>query len=183
MEKDKDKNKDKPQLFGAPAPPQRNWKAIAIGIAVIAFAIALAVLFSGGQHSLQTNPFDPDQPSAAAAYSGSLPLIDVKMSSADIGTGAQIYYVTGKIRNTGAQTVTAATVELVFHDSMGNICQRDAEPLRVVVATEPAVDTTDLSHAPLKPGQSRDFQIPIEHISAQWDGQYPTLTIVQVNTK
>jgi hypothetical protein len=52
-----------------------------------------------------------------------------------------------------------------------------------VVATEPALDVTDLAHAPLKPGQGRDFQIPVEHISAQWNGQYPTLTVVRVVTQ
>ena len=160
----------------------RNWKAIGIGVVLVAAAVALIVLLSR-----TTGPTlkvtDPNQPSPAAPYAANLPLTDVKMSSADIGTGGQIYYVTGKVTNTGAKTVTGAMVELVFRDSMGKLCQRNTEPLRVVVATEPALDTADLAHAPLKPRESRDFQIPIEHISAQWDGQYPTLTVVQIATK
>ncbi|MEO8726854.1 MAG: DUF2393 family protein [Acidobacteriaceae bacterium] len=175
-------NKSTPEIF-APEPPQgRNWKAICIGIALVAIVIALLAMFAAKQQP-QLNAANPNSPGVAAGYAPNLPLTDVKMSSADIGTGAEIYYVTGKVRNTGARTLTGATVELVFHDSLGNICQRNTEPLRVVVATEPAVDTTDLAHAPLKPGQSQDFQIPIEHISAQWDGQYPTLTVVAVSTK
>lgn len=106
------------------------------------------------------------------------------MSAADIpATGGQLYYVEGTIQNTGTQIISGATVEILFRDALGRICQREAVPLKVVIATEPALDVTDLNHAPLAPGQSRDFQIALEHISREWNGQYPQLSIIAVNAR
>ncbi len=144
--------------------------------------VVLVFVSSRGDHNAHISG-NPNEPGVAAPYSKDLPLSELKMSTADIGTGGQIYYVSGKISNTGGKTVSGATVELLFHDGIGKICQRENEQLRVVVATEPALDTTDLAHAPLHPGESREFQIPVERISAQWDGQYPSLTVVHVTTQ
>jgi hypothetical protein len=171
------------RMFGeAPQSGERNWGTLGIGLAAVAaVVIALIIASVRGRNELQ-KPVNPNQPSPAAAYAANLPLSDIKMSQADIGTGGQIYYITGKVTNNGDKTVSGALVELVFRNGMGQLVQRENEPLRIVVATEPALDVADLARVPMKPGQSREFQIPVEHISQQWDGQYPTLTIVRVQT-
>lgn len=172
-------------LFGgAPAEEPRSWTPIAIGIAAVALVvIVLTLMFSGRDQSASNAPTDPNQPTRAAKYAENLPISDVKMATSQIGTGGQIYYVTGKIANTGSKTVTGASVELLFRDNLGKVCQRESEPLRVVTQTEPALDVADLSRVPLKPAQSRDFQITLEHVSQDWNGQYPQVTITRVTAQ
>ena len=167
-------------MFQPTAEEKRDWKPILIGAAAVLFVVVALVLFLQRRDSSDAPPADPNAPSPAAPHAANLALANVKMSTADIGTGGQLYYVTGTITNNSDKPNHGATVELLFRDDLGQACQRDREPIRVIIATEPALDTADLSHAPLAPHQSRDFQIPIEHISSRWNGQYPTLTIVKV---
>lgn len=173
-------------LFAPPAAPEpRNWKPVAIGLLCIAIlVVALLMIFSPAPRSAPLRATGPNQPTAPAAYAANLPLSGEKMSTVNIpATGGQLYYVAGEIKNTGTQTISAATIEIIFRDVLGRICQRDDVPLTVVIATEPALDVTSLGRAPLAPGQSRAFQMPLEHISREWNGQYPELRIIAVNAR
>ena len=65
------------------------------------------------------------------------------------------------------ETVTGATVEVVFRNSMGQIVQRETLPLMLYhtgLAGFP--DVAPLSAAPLMPNQTRDFRLTFEHISS-----------------
>jgi hypothetical protein len=41
----------------------------------------------------------------------------------------------------------------------------------------------DLAAAPLAPGQSESFRLTFDSISAQWNHQYPDITITDVSVK
>ena len=177
-------NNNAPELFAPPPPPEDSSRRTLIGLVcgILGIVIALVVIFShGGRNSSPSQ--NPNEPTPLALYAANLPLTNTHMSTATVPAGGKLYYIEGEVQNTGKQTITGATVELLFKDSLGKIAQRETEPLRVVIATEPALDTTDLAHAPLAPGQSRQFRITIEHVSNDWNGEYPELRIIRTSSK
>jgi hypothetical protein len=56
-------------------------------------------------------------------------------------------------------------------------------PLRVLRTTGPYPEAVDLSISPLGPGQNQPFRLTFDHISAQWNRQYPEIRVVDVTTK
>jgi hypothetical protein len=49
--------------------------------------------------------------------------------------------------------------------------------------TGPYPEAVDLSILPLGPGQSQFFRLTFDHISAQWNRQYPEIRITDVAIK
>ena len=44
-------------------------------------------------------------------------------------------------------------------------------------------DAVDLTVAPLAPGQSKPFRLTFEHVTAEWNHEYPELRVTDVMTK
>ncbi len=154
----------------------RRWAPVAIGAVVIAFAV-LAILYFG-------RPPKQAPPAAAPAYAEYVQIGDLKMSSSDNFVGATVYYVDGKVANVGNKTVTAATVEVVFRNSLGQVVQKETQPLMLYhtgMAGFP--DVAPLSAVPLGPNTTRDFRLTFEHISADWNQGYPELKFTSMTTK
>lgn len=116
-------------------------------------------------------------------YAASLKLSDLKMSAAENFVGATVSYVDGTITNTGKQTVTHAVVEVLFKDDLNQLVQREEIPLNVLKTTGPYPEAVDLNVSPLAPGQSQPFRLTFESITAQWNHQYPEITITDVAVK
>jgi hypothetical protein len=55
--------------------------------------------------------------------------------------------------------------------------------LMVITTREPYVDTALLNTSPLKPGQTKEFRLTFEHVSADWNMQVPEITIVKTSTE
>ena len=53
----------------------------------------------------------------------------------------------------------------------------------VIERREPAVNLVALSALPLKPGETQEFRMTFEHISADWNGQYPQVEVKLVTTR
>jgi hypothetical protein len=80
--------------------------------------------------------------------------------------------------------VTGATVEAIFRNSMGQVVQRETQPLMLYhtgLAGFP--DVAPLSAAPLMPNQTRDFRLTFERISADWGQGFPELRFVKITTQ
>jgi hypothetical protein len=73
-------------------------------------------------------------------------------------------------------------VQIVFHDSLGQIVQKESQRVMVITTREPYIDTAPLNSAPLKPGQTREFRLTFEHVSADWNLQLPEISIVKTST-
>ena len=106
------KSQPEPRI-GTDVPTQeRNWLPLAIAAAVVLAILAGFLLF--GTHRKTTTitqinaPLDP--------YAASLPLSDIVMSESANLAGGKVTYVDGSIANLGNRTVSAVTVQVLFHD-------------------------------------------------------------------
>lgn len=160
----------------SPPTEERDNSRIIIAVAVtVVIGLVLAAAFLLREPPRQIKPPSP--------YIAKLKLSDFKMSAAQNFIGATVSYVDGTITNTGDRTVTHVVVEVNFEDSMGQLAQREDLPLRVVRSNGAYEEPVDLSAAPLAPGQSEPYRLTFDSISAQWNHQYPDITITDVNVK
>lgn len=150
---------------------------IAIGVAAVLIVIGLFILFSRTGKNENVAPSTPDP------YASNLKVSDVAMSTANNFAGQQVTYIEGKITNTGGKTVIGALLQIIFHDALGQVAQKEAQRLMVITTREPYVDTAPLNTASLKPGQTREFRLTFEHVSADWNMQLPEITIVKTSTE
>jgi Protein of unknown function (DUF3426) len=125
----------------------------------------------------------PKVPKTPSPYITKLKLSDFKMSAAENFIGATVSYIDGTISNTGDKTVARVMVEVNFEDSMGQLAQREELPLRVVRPNGAYSEPVDLTVAPLGPGQAQPFRLTFDSISAQWNHQYPDITVTDVTLK
>ena len=160
----------------SPATEERDNSRIIIAVAVtVVIGVMLAAAFLLRQPPKQVKPPSP--------YIANLKLSDFKMSAAENFIGATVSYIDGKITNTGDKTVTHVMLEVNFEDSMGQVAQREDVSLRVIRSNGAYEEPVDLTAAPLGPGQSANFRLTFDSISAQWNHQYPDMTITDVTTK
>lgn len=160
----------------SPATEERDNSRIIIAVAVtVVIGVMLALAFLLRQA--------PKQVKAPSPYISNLKLSGFKMSAAENFIGATVSYIDGKITNTGDKTVTHVMLEVNFEDSMGQVTQREDVSLRVIRSNGAYEEPVDLSAAPLGPGQSANFRLTFDSISAQWNHQPPDITITDVATK
>jgi hypothetical protein len=150
----------------------RNWLPMALGAVLVVLVIAVIVLATrAGHSSANTSANDPNL--------GRLQLSDLHMATAQNFAGGSVTYIEGKITNTSDRRVTAVRVSVVFKNAVGEVVQDEkALPLTVLLPNVPYVDYGPVDRAPLAPGQSRDFRLTLEHVSADWDGQVPQVKVV-----
>jgi len=149
----------------------------------VIIAIAVTVVIGGALAAAFLLREPPRQVKAPPPYIAKLKLSNFKMSAAENFIGATVSYIDGAITNTGDKTVTHVVVQVNFEDSMGQVAQREDLPLRVVKSNGAYEEPVDLSVAPLAPGQSESFRLTFDSISAQWNHQYPDITITDVVVK
>jgi hypothetical protein len=70
---------------------------------------------------------------------------------------------------------------VTFKNTLGETVQKENLPVTVVLPNLPYVDYGTMDHAPLAPGQTRDFRLTLEHVSADWDGQVPQVKVVSLS--
>jgi hypothetical protein len=151
------------------------WIPIAFGGIFLTVLVGLAILLVSAKS--RKNPEGP------GPYASQIILTDAKISQAQNFVGGVVTYLDGTVNNTGDKTVTAAEVEAVFKNSLGQIVQQETQPLKLLRRTGPYPEALDLSITPLAPHQQAEFRLIFEHISADWDQQVPALRMVSVRTK
>jgi hypothetical protein len=156
--------------------PQRdsNMRPVLVGVGLVLLLVAtMAVLLRA--HPKSVSPPHP--------YAANLTLSDLKMSAAENFVGATVTYLDGTVTNTGDKTVTHAITHVTFKDSMGQVAQAEDAPLHVLQTSGPYPDAVDLSLSPLSPGQSKPFRLTFEHVSGEWNREYPQLQVTDVSLK
>jgi hypothetical protein len=159
---------------------ERNWLPLAVALAVVLSVVAVAILLSQkgtgtGALSPVNAPLDP--------YAPSLALSRLAMSESANLAGGKVTYLDGHIANTGPRTVTAVTVQVLFRNFSRQVAQNETQPLKLIRFREPYIDLEPLSAAPLKPSAERDFRLIFDGVRSDWDGAYPELRILRVETK
>ncbi|HTE88737.1 MAG TPA: hypothetical protein VK639_07290 [Terriglobales bacterium] len=154
--------------------PDSNRIPILVGMALVIVVVGIVVLFSRGQSKGNAAPHP---------YAANLKISDLKMSAAENFVGATVTYLDGTVSNTGNKIVTHATVHVVFKDSLGQIAQAEDVPLHVLQTGGPYLDAVDLSASPLPPGQSKPFRLTFEHVTEEWNHEFPELRVMDVSLK
>ncbi len=153
---------------------ETSWVPIILGVALVVLIVGLIAWFSRGK---------PNSAGGPPPYAANLKFSDLKMSQAQNFVGATVTYLDGTVTNTGNQTVTGAMIHVVFENSMGEVAQLEDVPLHVLQTGGPYLDAVDLSASPLVPGQSKQFRLTFEHVSAEWNQVYPELQVKDVRLK
>jgi hypothetical protein len=79
--------------------------------------------------------------------------------------------------------VSGITVQVLFRNFAHEVTQNESVPLRLIRMREPYVDVEPVSAAPLRPGEAREFRMIFDRVSTDWDGAYPEIRILRVETK
>jgi hypothetical protein len=149
-------------------------RAVLIGVALVVLVVGLIALISREERKPPAMP-DP--------YAANLKFSDLKMSAAENFVGATVTYLDGTVTNTGDKTAVHAVVEVTFKNSLGEVAQREEVPLHVLKTGGPYPDAVDLSASPLAPGQADRFRLTFEHVTSDWNQEYPQLRVIQVKVR
>jgi hypothetical protein len=168
------------QVVPAAEPRERNWIPLAVAAAVVLIAAAAVVLIlEHGKKAATVTPISavPD------SYSASLPITSLAMSESANLAGGKVTYLDGHIANTGSRTVTGITVQVLFRSFAHEVAQNETQPLKIIRMRDPYIDVEPVSAAPLKPGDARDFRLIFDAVSPDWDGAYPEVRVIHVETR
>jgi len=168
-----------PQLVPPPVKEERNWLPVAIAAAVLAIGLGLVLIFQRGKPSPAVTPIS----APADPYAASLVVSNLAMSEAANLAGGKSTYLDGQIANQGNRTVTAIVVQVLFRDPAHEVAQNETQPLKIIRTRDPYIDTEPLSAAPLQPGAHADFRLVFDTVAQDWDGAYPEIRIVHVDSK
>ena len=169
-----------PTASRPPETEERNWLPMVIAAAVVVLVGVVAVLvLQHGRTSATVTPISatPDP------YAATLPISALAMSESSNLAGGKVTYLDGHIANTGSRTVTGITVQVLFHTFAHEVAQNDTESLKIIRMRDPYIDVEPVSQAPIAPGGGTDFRLIFDGVSPDWDGAYPEIRVVHVETR
>lgn len=169
-----------PQLIRPSEAQERNWLPIAVAAAIVLAAlVGLVVIYGHGKHGPQVMPtsttIDP--------YASSLPISKLAMSESANLAGGKVTYLDGHIANQGNRTVIGITAQILFRNIAHEVAQNETQSLKLIRMRVPYIDVEPVSTAPLKPGDEQDFRLIFDAVNPDWDGAYPEIRIIHVDTK
>jgi hypothetical protein len=159
---------------------ERNWLPLALAAALVLIGAAVVILVL--EHGRSTNKVTPIS-AAPDPYAANLPITNLAMSEAPNYAGTKVTYLDGRVANTGNSTVTGVTVQVLFRTFTRQVAQNETQPLKLIRIREPYVDLEPVSAAPLKPGDTHDFRLIFDAVSPDWDGVYPEVRVIRVDTR
>lgn len=169
-----------PELIRPAEKNDRNWLPLIIAAAVVlVIAAAVIVALQRGRKGPVVAPVT----AAADAYAVNLPISNVAMSESSNLVGGKVTYLDGHIVNKGSKTVTAVSIQTLFRNAAGEVAQNDVQQMQLIRTREPYVDLEPVTAAPLKPGDERDFRLAFDAVTQDWNGEYPQLRILHVQTQ
>jgi hypothetical protein len=160
--------------------PERNWLPLVLAAAVVV-VIALVVVLTLG-HGKSTAKVTPIS-AAPDAYASNLPISRLVMSESANLAGGKVTYIDGQIANQGGRIVISVTVQVLFRTFANEVAQNETQPLKLIRTREPYVDIEPVSAAPLNPGTAHDFRLIFDAVSPNWNGAYPEIRVIHVETK
>lgn len=146
---------------------------------VIAVVGALILFYEHGKSRPTVTPIS----ATVDPYAASLTIGNLAMSESANLSGGKVTYLDGRVTNSGSRIVTGITVQVLFRDAAREVAQNETQALRIIRTRDPYVDVEPLSAAPLKPGDAADFRLVFDTVADQWDGAYPEIRVIHVDTK
>ncbi len=166
-------------MFTSNSPEGGGIPVAAWGVAgLLVLVVIVGLLFATRRKTAVPNTVQP-----LAAYAASLSLSQPSMSESTSLSGGKSTFVDGHIKNTGAETVSGITVQVLFRNDEGMPPQVETVPLALIRTRQPYIDTEPVSASPLKPGDEQDFRLIFDTIPENWNSQMPEIHIIQVATK
>ncbi len=152
---------------------------IIIAAAVVVAIVIGLVVFGRGKGGPQAMPIStPTDP-----YAANLPISNLAMSESGNLAGGKVTYLDGRIANKGDRTVTAITAQILFRNVAHEVAQNETQQFKVIRTRDPYIDIQPVSAAPLKPGDERDFRLIFDAVTQDWDGVYPEIRIITIQTR
>jgi Protein of unknown function (DUF2393) len=151
-----------------------NLRPILLGLVLVVAVVGIAAFLLRTDAKI-ANVIDP--------YAANIKFSDLKMSAAENFVGSSVTYLDGTVTNAGDKTVTHSIVEVTFKDSLGQVVQSEDVALRILQTSGPYPEALDLSVAPLAPAQAKPFRLTFEHVTTDWNHEYPALRVTAVTTK
>jgi hypothetical protein len=168
-----------PQLIRPAEKRERNWVPIGIAAAVVVAIVITLIVMGRGKSGPTAKPIStPLDP-----YAANLPISNLAMSESSNLAGGKVTYLDGHIVNKGDKTVTGITAQILFRNIAHEVAQNETQQLKLIRTREPYVDIQPVSARPLKPGDERDFRLIFDAVTQGWDGAYPEIRIIGVETK
>jgi Protein of unknown function (DUF2393) len=146
---------------------------------VLAVAAGFAIFFEHGKNAA---PAVTPISAAVDPYASSLSIGHLAMSESSNLAGGKVTYLDGQIANQGNRTVTGITVQVLFRDPAHEVAQNETQPLKIIRTREPYIDVEPLASAPLKPGGQADFRLIFDTVAEDWDGAFPEIRIIHVDS-
>jgi len=171
-----------PELPLSPSaePKERPWLPLAVAAAAVLLIVGTAILIlERGKPAVKVTSVT----AAPDIYAASLPISNLAMSESSNLAGGKVTYLDGRIANRGGRTVTGVTVQILFRSFAHEVTQNETQFLKLVRMREPYIDVEPVSAAPLGPGEERDFRLIFDTVSPDWDGGYPEVRILRVETR
>lgn len=155
---------------------ERNWTPFLAGLVAVLVVVGIITVVTRSKPSTNTQ---------TDAYAAKVQLSDLKLSAAENYVGGTVTYLDLNITNTGDKTLTGAEMKAVFKNTLGQVVQTETLPLHVLTENKMGgyEDLVDLSRAPIGPGQTKTVRMTLEHISDDWDRQYPVMQLVNLKLK
>jgi hypothetical protein len=139
--------------------------AFAAGLIIVAILVTVIVLVV--KHTRTAPVAEVKLPYGAAeqAYSDRIHFDDIKLAHATNFLNQDFTYVAGTVANMGDKDIKAIQVQIEFRNTLDQVVLRETESL-----IPPDAD-------PIPAGQRRDFQVTLEHLSEEWNHQYPSIHV------
>jgi hypothetical protein len=118
-------------------------------------------------------------------YAATLQLSNPTLSAAENYVGGTVTYLDVNITNTGDKAVVGADMKAVFKNTLDQVVQTETLPLHVLAENQMGgyPDLVDLGRSPIGPGQAKTVRVTLEHISADWNRNYPEIELVNLKLK
>jgi hypothetical protein len=139
--------------------------AFAAGLLIVAIFVGCIVLVVKHTRNAPVTtvklPFGP----AEQAYVDRIHFDGIQLAHATNFLNQDFTYVAGTIANMGTSDLKAVQVDIEFRNGMDQVVLHETESL-----IPPDAD-------PIPAGQRRPFQVTLEHLSAEWNHQYPSIHV------
>ena len=169
-----------PQLVRPAEPPERNWAPVVVATVVV-LAVAVGAIWFFGHR--KTPPAVTPISAPTDPYAANLAIGDLHMSESANLAGGKSTYLDGRIANNGSRTVTGIGAQVLFRDPAREVAWNVTQPMTLIRTREPYIDVEPIAAAPLKPGDSREFRLIFDNVPQDWDGAFPEIRIVRVDSK